>query len=162
MVYMNWGPHQPSTSYEECVAVIKHGFWGDKQCIDNNHILCQIVNDTVATASPVSPTESLSTYTEDDIRSTTTLHTAMKTTKSMSTGSQSNDNTSSTNLCRTIWLSFSIVNNGCASNTHCSPFTFSNHTLCLILLGTLAGIVSGVTLMLVITAVLLLFFIWRR
>ena len=98
MAYTNWGPHQPSTSYEECVAVIRHGFWGDKECIDNNHILCQIENDTVPTASPVSVTESHSTYTEDDIRPTTALHTAMKTTKSMSTGSQSNACTSFTNL----------------------------------------------------------------
>ena len=101
MEYMNWAPHQPSTRDEECVTVISHGFWGDKQCIDNNHILCQIVKDTVATASPVSATESHSTHNEVDIRPTTDLHTAMKTTKSMSTGSQtqSYDNTSSTSLC---------------------------------------------------------------
>ena len=129
MAYMNWGPHQPSTSYEECVAVIRHGFWGDKQCIDNNHIICQVINDPVPTASPVSATESHSPHTEDDIRPTTAaLHIEMNTTKSMSTGSQSNACTSYANLCRSILLSFSIVNNGCASNTHCSPFTFSNHT----------------------------------
>ena len=91
MAYTNWGPHQPSTRSEECMTVIRHGFWADKVCIDNNHILCQVVNDTVTTASPVSPTESHSTYTEDDIRPTTAaLHIEMKTSKSMSTGSQSN------------------------------------------------------------------------